>query len=68
MAVALLSLICAPLSVMGDLFASIIKRQCQVKDFGHVMPGHGGIMDRFDSLLLAVPLMYIAVHYFPLVY
>ena len=66
--VALLSLLCAPLSVMGDLFASIIKRQCQVKDFGHIMPGHGGIMDRFDSLLLAVPLLYIVVQYFPLVY
>lgn len=66
--VTLLSLLCAPLSVMGDLFASIIKRQCQVKDFGHIMPGHGGIMDRFDSLLLAVPLFYIVVHYFPLVY
>lgn len=66
--IALLSLICAPLSVMGDLFASIIKRQCQVKDFGHIMPGHGGIMDRFDSLLLVVPLLYIVVQYFPLVY
>ena len=53
---------------MGDLFASIIKRQCQVKDFGHVMPGHGGIMDRFDSLILVVPLLFILVHYIPLIY
>lgn len=66
--IALLSLLCAPLSVMGDLFASIIKRQCQVKDFGHVMPGHGGIMDRFDSLILVVPLLFILVHYIPLIY
>lgn len=66
--IALLALVCAPLSVFGDLFASIIKRQCKVKDFGNIMPGHGGVMDRFDSLMLAVPLMYIVVHYLPLVY
>lgn len=66
--VALLSLICAPLSVMGDLFASIIKRQCQVKDFGHIMPGHGGVMDRFDSLMFVAPLTFIAVQYWPLIY
>ena len=66
--VALLALICAPLSVLGDLLASIIKRQCQVKDFGHIMPGHGGVMDRFDSLMFVAPFTLLAVQYFPLVY
>ena len=66
--VALLSLVCAPLSVLGDLLASIIKRQCQVKDFGHIMPGHGGVMDRFDSLIFVAPLTLLVVRYLPLVY
>lgn len=66
--VALLALVLAPLSVLGDLFASIIKRQCQVKDFGHIIPGHGGIMDRFDSLLFVAPILFILVHYLPLLY
>lgn len=66
--IALIALVLAPLSVMGDLFASIIKRQCEVKDFGHIMPGHGGIMDRFDSLMFVAPVFYIVIHYLPLVY
>ena len=66
--VALLALVCAPLSVMGDLLASIIKRQCQVKDFGNIMPGHGGMMDRFDSLMFVAPLTFVVVQIFPLVY
>ncbi len=49
----------AILSIMGDLFASVIKRQCHIKDFGKLIPGHGGIMDRFDSLLLVTPLFVI---------
>ncbi len=63
-----LALICTPLSIMGDLLASIIKRQCRVKDFGNIMPGHGGFMDRFDSLTLTAPLLFIVVHYIPLIY
>lgn len=66
--ITVLALICAPLSVLGDLFASVIKRQCHMKDFGNVMPGHGGIMDRFDSLMLVGPLLFILVHYIPLIY
>lgn len=62
-----MALMCAPLSVLGDLFASLIKRQCHIKDFGNIMPGHGGVMDRFDSMLLSVPFIYIAVHFMPLV-
>ncbi len=65
--VLLLALLCAPLSVLGDLFASLIKRVCGVKDFGHVFPGHGGVMDRFDSLLFVFPVVYFTAKMWPLV-
>ena len=47
----LVSLVLAPLGVFGDLSASVVKRQTGIKDFGWIMPGHGGILDRFDSAL-----------------
>lgn len=46
------------LAQLGDLSASVIKRYCGIKDFGYIMPGHGGLMDRFDSLLFTVPAVY----------
>ena len=49
----------APLSVVGDLLASVIKRKCGVKDFGNIMPGHGGVMDRFDSVIFIAPILYV---------
>lgn len=56
-------LILAPVAsvsgIIGDLAASIIKRQYGIKDFGHIMPGHGGVMDRFDSVLFVLPLVYL---------
>lgn len=50
-------------SQMGDLIASKIKRTCDIKDYGDLIPGHGGVMDRFDSVLFSGPLIYYAVVY-----
>ncbi len=55
------------ISMVGDLAASVIKRQHGIKDFGNIMPGHGGIVDRFDSVLLVLPAVYIISKFFPLV-
>ena len=57
---ALLTLLLAVAGPLGDLIASALKRRLAIKDFGTFMPGHGGVMDRADSLILALP----AVYYF----
>lgn len=56
-----IAFVLAPLSVCGDLLASVIKRKSGIKDFGSVMPGHGGVMDRFDSVILIAPVLYLIV-------
>lgn len=48
---------------IGDLLASAIKRTTNVKDFGDIMPGHGGIIDRFDSILFVSPIVYFFLFY-----
>jgi phosphatidate cytidylyltransferase len=53
----LLGLGCGLLSQFGDLFASLLKRWAGVKDFSSVFPGHGGIMDRIDSIMFCTPLV-----------
>lgn len=56
--------IAAVAGTVGDLFESKLKRKANVKDSGHIMPGHGGFLDRFDSLLFAIPLVWIYVKVF----
>lgn len=58
---AVLAVVLAPLSVVGDLLASVIKRRCGIKDYGNLMPGHGGVMDRFDSVVFIAPLVWIVL-------
>jgi len=60
---AILAVPCAVLGVLGDLSASILKRECAVKDFGNIMPGHGGVLDRFDSALFVLPFVYLVLIY-----
>jgi phosphatidate cytidylyltransferase len=62
--VLILSILGSVASQIGDLSASKIKRYVGIKDFGKIMPGHGGMLDRFDSIIFASPVVYYYVIYF----
>ena len=62
----LLGFVGAVLGQLGDLSFSCVKRQCGIKDYGTIFPGHGGILDRFDSVMFIAPfvtMVVIAVFY-----
>ena len=54
----------ALISMVGDLTASAIKRYYDVKDYGKLIPGHGGVLDRFDSVIFTAPVIYFLAYYF----
>ena len=60
---AILGALGSVISQIGDLAASGIKRNYEIKDYGNLIPGHGGIMDRFDSVIVTAPIIYFLVQY-----
>ena len=69
--VAIIAFFASFAGTLGDLTASVLKRECGIKDYGKIMPGHGGVLDRFDSVFLTAPLTYLFVEafgaYFPVI-
>jgi phosphatidate cytidylyltransferase len=58
-----ISMICGVLGQLGDLAESKMKRSAGVKDSGALLPGHGGMLDRFDSMILVAPAVYLYLRY-----
>ena len=54
-----IGLVGAFMGQLGDLSFSVIKRQCGIKDYGRLLPGHGGVLDRFDSVIFAAPVVWM---------
>ena len=55
-------------SIVGDLIMSVLKRKNKIKDFGDLIKGHGGVLDRFDSVLLVTVFLYYYIKLFPILF
>ncbi len=62
----ILTAICSIISMIGDLSFSVVKRTYGVKDYGNIMPGHGGVLDRFDSFMFVAPFVCVLTKYLPI--
>ncbi len=66
-ALVVLAIIDAPVSILGDLSFSLIKRSLDIKDYGSIFPGHGGMLDRCDSIIFTAPIIIIINNIIPLI-
>ncbi|MDR2590169.1 MAG: phosphatidate cytidylyltransferase [Oscillospiraceae bacterium] len=57
--------ICSVVAEVGDLYYSYIKRKCKIKDYGYLIPGHGGVLDRIDSVTFVAPIVYFLIILIP---
>ena len=55
-------------SILGDLTFSVIKRHCDIKDYGSILPGHGGLLDRFDSVIFCAPIVFFVSRYVEIIW
>lgn len=58
-----IGIVCVVFGAFGDLVESLLKRNYQIKDSGNIMPGHGGVLDRFDATLFAAPVLFFLIHF-----
>ena len=63
----ILSVVLSIVGMLGDLTFSVVKRQYGIKDYGNLLPGHGGVLDRFDSVVFTAPALYIIIQFIDIV-